>query len=181
LYKDKEVLDVPILPFGDKSPNISPQAYVSPQSTIVGDVEIGAGTNVWPGAVIRGDQASVRLGENTCVQDSVVIHAHSPDNPAIIGNNVIISTAAVVHGVYIGDAVNIGEGTVVFDGATLGEGVNLAPGSIVPPNIVIPPRTLNSGAPAAQIREISQEEIEKHTIKADTITQVFLKLKRWQN
>jgi carbonic anhydrase/acetyltransferase-like protein (isoleucine patch superfamily) len=175
------VLEVPILPFGDKSPRIDSQAFVSPQATIVGDVEIGPGTNVWPGAVIRGDQASVRIGENTCVQDSVVIHAHSAENPAIIGSNVIISTAAVVHGVYVGDAVNIGEGTVVFDGATLGEGVSLAPGSIVPPNIVIPPRTLNSGAPAAQIREISREEIEKHTIKSDTITQVFLKLKRWQS
>jgi carbonic anhydrase/acetyltransferase-like protein (isoleucine patch superfamily) len=111
----------------------------------------------------------------------VVIHAHSTENPAIIGNNVIISTAAVVHGVYVGDLVNIGEGTVVFDGATLGEGVSLAPGSIVPPNILIPPRTQNSGAPAAQIREISREEIEQHTLKSDTITQVFLKLKRWQS
>ena len=90
---------MPILPFGDKSPKIDPQAFVSPQATIVGDVEIGPGTNVWPGAVIRGDQASVRIGENTCVQDSVVIHAHNEENPAIIGNNVIISTAAVVQAV----------------------------------------------------------------------------------
>ena len=138
------MLDLPILSFGDKSPKIDPQAFVSPQATVVGDVEISPGCNVWPGAVIRGDQASVRIGENTCVQDSVVIHAHNADNPAIIGNNVIISTAAVIHGVYVGDNANIGEGTVVFDGATLGEGVTLAPGSIVPPNIVIPPRTLIS-------------------------------------
>jgi len=172
---------LPILPFGDKSPKIDSQAFVSPQATIVGDVEIGPGSSVWPGAVVRGDQSSVRIGENTCVQDSVVIHAHSEENPTIIGNNVIISTASVVHGVYVGDAVHIGEGTVVYDGATLGEGVSLAPGSIVPPNIVIPPRTLNSGAPAAQIREISREEIEQHTLKSDTITQVFLKLKRWQS
>ncbi|MFW9981873.1 MAG: gamma carbonic anhydrase family protein [Candidatus Thorarchaeota archaeon] len=175
------MLNLPILPFGDKSPKIDPQAFVSPQATVVGDVEIGPGSNVWPGAVIRGDQASVRIGENTCIQDSVVIHAHNEDNPTIIGNNAIIATAAVIHGVYVGDNVNIGEGTVVFDGATLGEGVSLAPGSIVPPNIVIPPRTLNSGAPAAQIREISREEIEQHTIKSEAITQVFLKLKRWQN
>ncbi len=175
------MLQVPILPFGDKSPKIDRQAFVSPLATVVGDVEIGPGSSVWPGAVIRGDQTSVRIGENTCVQDSVVIHAHNEDNPAIIGNNVIISTASVIHGVYVGDSVNIGEGTVVFDGATLGEGVSLAPGSIVPPNIVIPPRTLNSGAPAAQIREVTREEIEKHTSRADTITQVFLKLKRWQN
>ncbi|MFW9974399.1 MAG: gamma carbonic anhydrase family protein, partial [Candidatus Thorarchaeota archaeon] len=135
---------------------------------------------IWPGAVIRGDQASVRIGENTCIQDSVVIHAHNPENPTIIGNNVIISTAAAIHGVYVGDNVSIGDGSVVFDGATLGEGVSLAPGSIVPPNIVIPPRTLSSGAPAAQIREISREEVENHTLRADTITNVFMKLRRWQ-
>jgi len=171
---------MPVLPFGDKSPKIDSQAYVSPQATIMGDVEIGPGSNVWPGAVIRGDQASVRIGENTCIQDSVVIHAHNADNPAIIGNNVIISTASAIHGVYVGDNSNIGDGCVVFDGATLGEGVSLAPGSIIPPNIVIPPRTLNSGAPAAQIREITREEVEKHTLRADTITQVFMKLRRWQ-
>jgi len=95
-------------------------AYVSPQATIMGEVDILAGASIWPGAVIRGDQASVRIGENTCVQDSVVIHAHNENNPAIIGNDVIISTATAIHGVYVGDSVYIGEGCVVFDGATLG-------------------------------------------------------------
>ena len=81
---------MPILPFGDKSPKIDPQAFVSPQATIVGNVEIGSRTSIWPGAVIRGDHASVRIGGSTCVQDSAVIHAHSEENPAIIGNNIII-------------------------------------------------------------------------------------------
>lgn len=174
------MLDVPILPFGDKSPKIDPEAFVSPQATLVGDVEVGSRANIWPGAVIRGDFASVRIGERTCVQDSAVIHAHSEENPAIIGNSVIIGTAAVIHGVYIGDSASIGEGCVIFDGATLGEGVMLAPGSIVPANVVIPPRSLNSGAPAAQIRELSREEVEKHNDRTETIAQVFAKLKRWQ-
>ncbi|TFG32877.1 gamma carbonic anhydrase family protein [Candidatus Thorarchaeota archaeon] len=174
------MLDVPILPFGDKNPKIDPQAFVSPQATLVGDVEIGPRANIWPGAVIRGDHASVRIGERTCVQDSAVIHAHSEENPAIIGNGVLVGTAAVIHGVYIGDSASIGEGCVIFDGATLGEGVMLAPGSIVPANVVIPPRSLNSGAPAAQIRELSREEVEKHNDRTETIAQVFAKLKRWQ-
>ena len=172
---------LPILPFGDKNPEIDPKAYISPQATIVGDVEIGAKASVWPGAVIRGDHATVRIGEGSCIQDSVVIHAHSENNPAIIGSCVIIGTASVVHGVYIGDSVDLGEGCVLFDGATLGEGVRLAPGSIIPPNIVIPPRSLNSGAPAAQIRELSREEVEKQSSKAETIAEVFQKLRRWQN
>jgi gamma-carbonic anhydrase len=176
----REVLDVPILPFGDKNPKIDPTAFVSPQATLVGDVEVGPSANIWPGAVIRGDFASVRLGEKCCIQDSAVIHAHSEENPTIIGNNVIIGSAAVIHGVYIGDSASIGEGCVVFDGATLGEGVMLAPGSIVPANVVIPPRSVNSGAPAAQIRELSREEVEKHNHRTETIAQVFAKLKRWQ-
>ena len=173
-------VNVPILPFGDKSPKIDPKAFVSPQATIVGNVEVGSRASIWPGAVIRGDHASVRIGENTCVQDSAVIHAHTEENPAIIGNNIIIGTASVLHGVYIGDSAVIGEGCVIFDGATLGEGVRLAPGSIVPANVVMPPRSLNSGAPAAQIRELSGEEVAQHNDKTDTIAQVFAKLKRWQ-
>lgn len=171
---------MPIHPFGDRMPKVDPTAFVSPQATIVGDVEIGAKTSIWPGAVIRGDQASVRIGDSTCVQDSVVIHAHTKNNPALIGNLTIIGTASVIHGVYIGDNVNIGDGCVVFDGATLGEGVMLAPGSIVPANVVIPPRSMNSGAPAAQIREVSREDVGRHTAKAETIAQVFQKLRRWQ-
>ena len=171
---------LPVLPFGDKNPKIDDLAYVSPQATIVGNVEIGAKASVWPGAVIRGDQASVKIGGSTCIQDSVVIHAHNEDNPTIIGDLVVISTASVIHGVYMGDAVSIGEGCVVFDGATLGEGVRLAPGSIVPANVVIPPRSLNSGVPAAQVRELSREEVEKQGTKAETIAQVFQKLRNWQ-
>jgi carbonic anhydrase/acetyltransferase-like protein (isoleucine patch superfamily) len=175
-----EVETLPILPFADKNPKIDADAYVSEQATIVGDVEIGPGASIWPGAVIRGDQASVRIGANTCIQDSVVIHAHTEDNPAIIGNLSIIGSASVIHGVYIGDSANVGDGCVIFDGATLGEGIRLAPGSIVPANIVIPPRSLNSGVPASQIRELSREEVEKQSERAETISQVFKKLKRWQ-
>ncbi|TFG07509.1 gamma carbonic anhydrase family protein [Candidatus Thorarchaeota archaeon] len=171
---------MPILPFGDKNPKIDKDAFVSPQATIIGDVEIGEGASIWPGAVIRGDYASVRIGRKCAVQDSVVIHAHSEDNPAIIGDHTIIGTASVIHGVYVGDFANIGEGCVIFDGATLGEGVMLTPGSIVPANVVIPPRSLNSGVPAAQIRELSREEVEKHGTKAETIAHVFQKLQRWQ-
>ncbi len=172
---------MPILPFRDVMPRIDESAYVSPQATIVGDVEIGARTSIWPGAVIRGDEAPVRIGEESCIQDSVVIHAHNKDNPAVIGNRVVIGTASVLHGVYLGDLVTIGEGCVVFDGATLGEGVVLAPGAIVPANVVIPPRSVNSGAPAAQIRELSRDELEKAEHRAETISLVFQKLKKWQS
>lgn len=171
---------MPILPFADRRPVIDPRAYVSPQATVIGDVVIGPGVSVWPGAVVRGDRASVRISEGTCIQDSVVIHAHTENNPTIIGSHVTVGTASVLHGVYVGDLVNIGEGCVVFDGATLGEGVVLAPGTIVPPNVVIPPRSLNSGAPAAQIREVTRDEVDKQQLRAETITQVFLKLKKWQ-
>ncbi len=171
---------MPILPFGNHAPKIDPDAYVSAQATIIGNVEISSNANIWPGAVIRGDQAQVRIGEGSCIQDSVVIHAHNPDNPAILGNSTIIGTAAVLHGVYIGDYASVGEGCALFDGATLGEGVLLTPGSIVPGNVVIPPRSLNSGVPAAQIREITREEVEKQKAKAETIAAVFQKLKGWQ-
>jgi carbonic anhydrase/acetyltransferase-like protein (isoleucine patch superfamily) len=172
---------MPILPFGDHSPTIHPEAFISPQATIVGNVEIEAKSCVWPGAVIRGDQASVRIGQTTCIQDSVVIHAHHEENPVIIGNKTVIGTASVLHGVYVADTVKIGEGCVIFDGATLGEGVMITSGSIIPSNVVIPPRSLNSGAPAAQVRELSRDEVEKQALRAEVMSEVFQKLRHWRN
>ncbi|MHA1772268.1 MAG: gamma carbonic anhydrase family protein [Candidatus Thorarchaeota archaeon] len=171
---------MPILPFGDVIPKIDKTAYISSQATVIGNVEIGPKVNVWPGAVIRGDEASVRIGESSCIQDSVVIHAHSSDNPTIIGNMTVIGTASVIHGAYLGDSVVIGDGCVIYDGATLGEGVMLTPGSIIPANVVVPPRSLNSGVPASQIRDLTREEVETHTDRAETIAKVFQKLRRWQ-
>ncbi|MBS3793774.1 MAG: gamma carbonic anhydrase family protein [Candidatus Thorarchaeota archaeon] len=171
---------MPILPFGDTKPDIDPEAYISTQATIVGDVTIGEGVSIWPGAVIRGDRASVSIEKNSCIQDSVVIHAHNEDNPAMIGSHTVIGSSSVLHGVYLGDSLDIGDACVVFDGATLGEGVKLVPGSIVPENVVIPPRSLNSGSPASQIRELSRKEVQRQKANAEVISQVFQKLRKWQ-
>lgn len=170
---------MPILEFQGKHPRIHKNAYVSPQATIIGDVEVGEYSSIWPGCVIRGDFGKVQIGSYTNIQDGTIIHARSEAAPVIIGNFTSIGSNVVMHGCYCGDMVVIGDGAIIFEGATIGEGALVAPGSIVAPNTVIPPRTSVAGAPAAQVRVLSREDTIRFKENAELIARVFAKLKKW--
>ena len=94
-----------------KTPKIAESAWVSEAAYVVGDVEIGKNSSVWPGTIIRGDLASIKIGKNTIIQDNCVIHAGSPFNPpgdAVIGDKVLIGHGAVINCSMIGNNVLIG-------------------------------------------------------------------------
>jgi carbonic anhydrase/acetyltransferase-like protein (isoleucine patch superfamily) len=169
----------PIIMFQEKKPKVHKDAYVSPQATLVGDVEVGEYSNIWPGSVIRGDFAKVQIGAYTNIQDGCVVHAHTADTPVIVGNFVTVGSNVVMHGCYCGDAVVIGDGVIIYEGVTIGEGALVSPGSILVQNMVIPPRLTVSGAPAKQIRELSREDITRQKERAEIIARVFYKLRRW--
>jgi len=174
-----EEWEMPILEFQGKQPRIDKNAFVSPQATIIGDVEIGEFSSIWPGCVIRGDFGKVQIGSYTNIQDGTIIHAHSESAPVIIGNFVSVGSNVVMHGCYCGDVAVIGDGAIIFEGATIGEGALVAPGSIVAQNTVVPPRTSVAGAPAAQVRVLSREDITRFKENAELIARVFNKLKKW--
>ena len=169
----------PIVTFQDKKPKIHKDAYVSPQATLIGDVEVGEYSSIWPGSVIRGDFSKVQIGAYSNIQDGCVIHAHSEDAPVIIGNFVSIGSNVVMHGCYCGDAVLIGDGVIIYEGVTVGEGAFISPGSILVQNMVVPPRLSVSGAPAKQVRELSSEEVARQKERAELIARVFHKLRKW--
>ena len=136
-----------ILTYKGKQPEIGSNVFIAPTATLIGDVVIGDNASVWFGAVLRGDMAAIRVGENTNIQDNCTVHTDF-DTPAIIGDNVTVGHNAVVHGCTLADNCLIGIGAVVLNGASIGKGSVVAAGSVVLEGQQVEPGQLVAGAPA---------------------------------
>jgi carbonic anhydrase/acetyltransferase-like protein (isoleucine patch superfamily) len=144
---------------------IHPDAFVAPNATVIGDVTLEAGVSIWFGAVLRGDVDRIVIGEGSNVQENSVIHCDS-GYPTLVGRNVIIGHAAVVHGCTIEDNVLIGMHATILSGAHIGEGAMIAAGALVPAGARIPPRTLYKGVPARFARPVREDEVETIRLSA---------------
>jgi carbonic anhydrase/acetyltransferase-like protein (isoleucine patch superfamily) len=144
--------------FGDAIPRIHRTAWLATGCVVVGDVEIGADSSVWYGAVLRGDVESIRIGARTNLQDQVVVHVTRDTHPAVVGDEVTVGHRAVVHGCRIGDGALIGIGACVLDGASVGEGALVGAGAVVTPGVTIPRGMVAMGTPARVVRELGPEE-----------------------
>ncbi len=140
-------------------PRIDASAWIAPGATVVGDVEIGPGSSVWYGCVLRGDVHAIRVGARTNIQDLSVLHVTKDRFPCEVGDEVTIGHRAVVHGCRVGDGALIGIGAVVLDGAEVGALAWIAAGALVAPGAAIPPRMLAVGSPAKVVRELRAEEL----------------------
>lgn len=143
-----------------RQPAIHPSAYVAPTARVYGSVEIRALAVVMFGAVLRAELDQIEIGEQSNLQDNVVVHADL-GIPATIGRRVTVGHAAVVHGATIGDHCLVGIGALALNGSELGEGAWLAAGSVLPEGRAIPPWTLAVGTPAKPLRELRPDEIER--------------------
>jgi gamma-carbonic anhydrase len=139
-------------------PEIDPSAYIDEAAVIIGDVKIGADSSVWPCAVIRGDVHYVRIGARSNVQDGSVLHVMKDTNPLVLGDNVTVGHAVVLHGCTIEDRCLIGMGSVILNGARIGTGSIVAAGSLVPERMVVPPGSLVMGHPAKVRRELDEAD-----------------------
>jgi carbonic anhydrase/acetyltransferase-like protein (isoleucine patch superfamily) len=143
-----------------RRPRIHPDTWIDPAAQVIGDVIIGAGSSIWPGTIVRGDQDSyIKVGQNTNVQDGSILHVE-PHRPCVIGDGVTIGHRCVVHGCTVMNNSRIGIGAVVLTGAVIEEGAQVGAGALVPPGRVVEAGWLVMGVPAKAIRKMAPEETE---------------------
>jgi carbonic anhydrase/acetyltransferase-like protein (isoleucine patch superfamily) len=144
--------------FDGKTPRIAPSAFVSEAAYVVGDVEIGEGSGIWPGAVIRGDFATIKIGRNTMVEDNSVVHSGSLIE---IGDNVIIGHNVVVHCRRIGNNCLIGNNATLLEDAEVGDLCIVAAGTVVGSGKAVPDGSVVVGVPGKVRGRVSAEQRQR--------------------
>lgn len=130
------------------------RTYLAPNATVVGDVNLSDNVNIWYGAVLRGDEGVISVGESSNIQDNAVVHEETS-----IGKFCTIGHGAIIHGCTIGDSSLVGMGAIVLSGAVLGEGCMVGAGALVTGKTNAPAGSLLLGSPAKVIRTLTAEEI----------------------
>ncbi|MBV8656924.1 MAG: gamma carbonic anhydrase family protein [Burkholderiales bacterium] len=154
-----------IRPFKGQKPVVPESAYVDESAVVVGDVVLGENASIWPGAIVRGDVNSIRIGTDSNVQDLACLHvSHKRDSdpegaPLVIGDRVTIGHQVTLHGCTIGDECLVGIGTIILDRAVIEPRVMIGAGSLVPPGKVLKSGWLYLGRPVKEIRPLTEEEL----------------------
>jgi len=142
---------VTVSALGDLVPRIDPTAWVHPDATIVGDVEIGPGSSIWPGAVLRGDFGAIRIGARTSVQDNAVLHA-APWAPTVVGDECIVAHLAFIETAVVGNRCMVAVGAQMLPGSVLHDGTIAAAGAVLARGLEVPSGFRAQGVPAELVR-----------------------------
>ncbi len=134
------------------------EVWLADTATVIGDVVLGAGANIWYAAVVRGDVARITLGERVNLQDGVIVHCDA-GFPQVVEPGVVVGHAAVLHGVRVGANTLVGIGARLLSGTDIGEDCLIAAGAVVPPGLTVPPGAVVMGVPGKVVRSITATEI----------------------
>lgn len=154
-----------IKPYRGIWPKLAEGAYAAENATLIGDIELEEGANVWYGAILRGDVGKIRVGKRTNIQDLACVHMTKRLSDAILGDDVTVGHAALIHGAIVEDLCLIGMGAILLDNAKIGAMSIIGAGSLVTGGTVIPPKSLVMGRPGKVVRTLSDGDIEalKHS------------------
>ncbi|MBM7062624.1 gamma carbonic anhydrase family protein [Pseudomonas sp. UL073] len=145
-------------------PQLGARVFVDSSAVVIGDVQLGEDSSVWPLTVIRGDMHRIRIGARTSVQDGSVLHIthagpFNPDGfPLTIGDEVTIGHQVTLHGCTLGNRILVGMGSIVMDGAVVEDEVVIGAGSLVPPGKRLESGFLYVGRPVSQARPLTDKE-----------------------
>jgi carbonic anhydrase/acetyltransferase-like protein (isoleucine patch superfamily) len=162
-----------IIAYRGKWPAVAESAFVAPNAVLIGDVEIGAESSIWFGAVLRGDNGPIRIGARTSVQDNAVVHV-SERGGTFIGDDVTVGHCAVMEDCTIERYALIGSNATLLNGCSIGEGSLIAAGSVVGERVAIPARVVAAGAPAQVKKPLRGEAAPWIEVSAE----VYVKLSR---
>ena len=137
-----------------KSPEL-PETFhwIAPTAVVIGNVSLKEGANIWFGAVLRGDNELIEIGENTNIQENSVLHT-DPGFPLKIGKGCTIGHKAMIHGCTIGENTLIGMSATVLNGAQIGKNCLVGAGALIPEGKVIPDNSMVVGVPGKIVREL---------------------------
>jgi len=148
-----------LLPHKGIWPTLAGQVFVAAGAKIIGDVTIGHGSGIWFNTVIRGDDAPVRIGCYTNIQDGSVVHVQDAARPTTIGDYVTAGHNVILHGCTIGDNCIIGMGAIILTGAKIGDNCIIGAGTVIGESKEIPPGSLVVGVPGRIIRTVGEADI----------------------
>jgi carbonic anhydrase/acetyltransferase-like protein (isoleucine patch superfamily) len=159
---------MPIYELDGQAPELPEEGrcYIAESATVIGRVRLKAEVSVWYGAVLRGDNEWIEIGERSDVQDNCTLHT-DPGFPLTVGSNSLVGHNVVLHGCTIGDNTLIGMGAIVLNGAKIGNNCLVGAGALVTEGKSFPDNSLIVGAPARVIRTLDQRAIELITEGAD--------------
>ena len=143
------------------------QYWIAPSASVIGKVKLERFASVWFGAVIRGDNELITIGENTNVQDGAVMHT-DPGLPLIVGRNCTIGHKAILHGCVIGDNTLIGMGAVILNRARIGRNCLIGANALITEGKDIPDNSLVMGQPGKVVGELNEQAIGRLTVSAET-------------
>jgi carbonic anhydrase/acetyltransferase-like protein (isoleucine patch superfamily) len=149
---------------------VAASAFIAESAIVLGDVTLDEHSSVWFNAVLRGDEAPIRIGRRTNIQDGAVLHADR-GFPCFVGDGVTVGHNAIVHGCRVEDDVLIGMGSVVMNGSVIGHHSIVGVGAVVTEGTTIPPHSLVLGVPARVARELASEDADRITQAAEHYVQ----------
>ena len=138
---------------GGKRPRVHPDAYIAPTAVLIGDVEVEAGASVWFGAVLRADEAQIRVGRGANIQDNAVVHC-AENLPTVIEQNASVGHSAQLEGCIVEQGAVVGMGATMLQRSRLGAGSMLAAGAVLQEGKEVPPGHMAAGVPAKVKKEI---------------------------
>ena len=164
---------------GDKSPRLpgAGEYWVAPNATLVGDVILKPGASVWFGAVLRGDNEPITVGEDTNIQENSVLHTDMGE-PLTLGRGVTVGHMAMLHGCTVGDHSLIGIGAVVLGRARIGNHCLVGAGALITEGKEFPDGSLIVGSPARVVRQLDPGQIEALKASAEHYVQNWKRFAR---
>ena len=132
--------------------------YIAPGAQVIGSVILGAGASVWFNAVLRADDERIEIGAGSNVQDGCVLHCDA-GTPTLLGRNVTVGHAVMMHGCVIGDETLVGNGAIVLDRVRIGRNCVIGAGSLLTPGKDFPDNSVVMGAPAKVVRQVSERDL----------------------
>ena len=159
------------LSFCGKVPRNEGAAFVAPNATVQGDVILKAGSTVWYGAVLRGDDGTLTIGENSNVQDNAVLHC-DVGGAVTLGRNVTVGHSALVHGCTVGDGSLIGMHATLLNHSVVGKNCIIGAGALVPEGMVIPDNSVAVGVPARVIKTIRDDQLAHNIENAEAYVEM---------